>query len=308
METARRPRPRGAVREFGPVRPDRRCFVLRQVCHYAGRGATREARASRRTPPTSTSAGGDSSNRLRSSADFGLVKITRRARTDRALMTGAHTTTGTPRSWRPKSFSRKVDERADVYALRCVAYYLLTRQRVFEADTAMKMFPRARETRPIPRRAHRDADPARARRDRHGLASKRIRAGVPDAEKSCGCCAAAASATRGITRPRAAGGDPSCRAHRPLTTDDANLFVESQAGDFDAHAHARLPPATRPLCREFRQAQAFTASRRHGGRTGGRARVAHLPRGRQRGSAALRWESCRRPLQPDEPVKKSHIS
>jgi len=43
-----------------------------------------------------------------------------------------------------------VDRRADVYALGCVAYYLLTGQLVFEADTPMKMLLHHVQTKPIP--------------------------------------------------------------------------------------------------------------------------------------------------------------
>ena len=44
----------------------------------------------------------------------------------------------------------EVDQRADVYALGCVAYYLLTGQLVFEADTPMKMFVQHLQAPPIP--------------------------------------------------------------------------------------------------------------------------------------------------------------
>ena len=43
-----------------------------------------------------------------------------------------------------------VDQRADEYALGCVAYFLLTGQVVFEAETPMKMFLQHLHTRPIP--------------------------------------------------------------------------------------------------------------------------------------------------------------
>jgi len=68
------------------------------------------------------------------------------------LMTGAHTTTGTPAYMAPEIILNEgeVDQRADVYALGCVAYYLLTGQLVFEADTPMKMFLQHMQAQPIP--------------------------------------------------------------------------------------------------------------------------------------------------------------
>ena len=67
-------------------------------------------------------------------------------------MTGAHTTTGTPAFMAPEIILDEgdVDQRADVYALGCVAYYLLTGQLVFEADTPMKMFLQHVQAPPIP--------------------------------------------------------------------------------------------------------------------------------------------------------------
>ena len=44
----------------------------------------------------------------------------------------------------------EVDRRADVYALGCVAYYLLTGHLVFEADTPMKMFVQHLQATPVP--------------------------------------------------------------------------------------------------------------------------------------------------------------
>ena len=43
-----------------------------------------------------------------------------------------------------------VDRRADVYALGCVAYFLLTGQLVFEAETPMKMFFSMSSAQPVP--------------------------------------------------------------------------------------------------------------------------------------------------------------
>jgi len=43
-----------------------------------------------------------------------------------------------------------VDCRADIYALGCVAYYLLTGQLVFEAEKVFQMIANHLQTRPIP--------------------------------------------------------------------------------------------------------------------------------------------------------------
>jgi len=83
--------------------------------------------------------------------DFGLVKFNDPESMERTLMTGARTTTGTPAFMAPEIIlDGEVDRRADVYALGCVAYYLLTGQLVFEADTPMKMFVQHLQTPPIP--------------------------------------------------------------------------------------------------------------------------------------------------------------
>jgi len=78
------------------------------------------------------------------------------------MLTGEQTTTGTPAYMAPEIIlgETTVDRRADVYALGCVAYFLLTGHLVFEADNSMKMMlqhlnavpvpPSARSELPIP--------------------------------------------------------------------------------------------------------------------------------------------------------------
>ena len=95
-----------------------------------------------------------------------------------------HTTTGTPAYMAPEIIlgDADVDRRADVYALGCVAYFLLTGQLVFEADTPMKMLMQhvhAQAGAAVA--ADRAADPARARRARARRASRRTR--QPAAER-----------------------------------------------------------------------------------------------------------------------------
>lgn len=70
--------------------------------------------------------------------DFGLVKGD--PGREQALLTAPETTTGTPAYMAPEvAMGDAVDGRADVYALGCVLYWLVTGKLVFEATTAAKM-------------------------------------------------------------------------------------------------------------------------------------------------------------------------
>jgi eukaryotic-like serine/threonine-protein kinase len=72
--------------------------------------------------------------------DFGLVKVEKPG--DAAtMMTAAAVAVGTPAYMAPETIlgDVEVDRRVDVYALGCVAYYLLTGERVFSAESQMKL-------------------------------------------------------------------------------------------------------------------------------------------------------------------------
>lgn len=72
--------------------------------------------------------------------DFGLVKPADGATTLGPTLTADGSISGTPAYIAPESLvgDGEIDGRADVYALCCVAVYLLTGERVFEADDAMR--------------------------------------------------------------------------------------------------------------------------------------------------------------------------
>jgi serine/threonine protein kinase len=84
--------------------------------------------------------------------DFGLVKFGDRSSSHQTLQTLDHKTTGTPAYMAPEIILGEgdVDRRADVYALGCVAYYLLTGELVFEAETPMKMMIQHVQAPPVP--------------------------------------------------------------------------------------------------------------------------------------------------------------
>jgi serine/threonine-protein kinase len=82
--------------------------------------------------------------------DFGLVKEVARPVKD-ALATAEGLALGTPSYMAPElALGEEVDGRADVYALGCVAYFLLTGRMVFEADNTMRMMVKHIEEKPVP--------------------------------------------------------------------------------------------------------------------------------------------------------------
>jgi serine/threonine-protein kinase len=140
------------VRDFGPVPADRAVYLLRQVCHSLADAHAR-GMVHRDVKPANIYVcrmGLDYD--FVKVLDFGLVKVKGRAPDMETLATLEHTTSGTPAYMAPEAIlgDTEVDRRADVYALGCVAYYLLTGQLVFEADTPMRMFVQHLQTSPVP--------------------------------------------------------------------------------------------------------------------------------------------------------------
>ena len=140
------------VRGFGPVPPDRTLYLLRQVCHSLADAHARGLVHRDIKPANIYTCRMGLEYDFVKVLDFGLVKFADKTAIQQTLMTAAHTTTGTPAYMAPELIlgETEIDRRADVYALGCVAYYLLTGQLVFEADTPMKMFLHHVQTKPIP--------------------------------------------------------------------------------------------------------------------------------------------------------------
>jgi hypothetical protein len=140
------------VREFGPVPADRTLFLLSQVCHSLADAHARGLVHRDVTPANIYACRMGLEYDFVKVLDFGLVKYNDPSTMQTTLMTGPHVTTGTPAFMAPEIITNEgeVDQRADVYALGCVAYYLLTGQLVFEADTPMKMFLQHMQATPIP--------------------------------------------------------------------------------------------------------------------------------------------------------------
>jgi serine/threonine-protein kinase len=84
--------------------------------------------------------------------DFGLVKAVSGEKSDgHSLETAAGLTPGTPSYMAPEmALGEQVDGRADMYALGCVAYWLLTGKRVFEAETPLQIVAKHLRSDPDP--------------------------------------------------------------------------------------------------------------------------------------------------------------
>jgi eukaryotic-like serine/threonine-protein kinase len=142
------------VREFGPVPASRAIHLLRQVCHSLADAHARGLVHRDIKPANIYVCRMGLEYDFVKVLDFGLVKFNEKGGSapQETMLTANNTTTGTPAFMAPEVIlgQTDVDRRADVYALGCVAYYLLTGQFVFDADTPMKMFLQHVQTMPTP--------------------------------------------------------------------------------------------------------------------------------------------------------------
>ncbi|MBA3259018.1 MAG: serine/threonine protein kinase [Gemmatimonadales bacterium] len=137
------------VARFGPQPPARVAQILRQVCHSLA-----EAHAAglvhRDVKPANLHLGrvGLDYDFVKV-LDFGLVKGEHRWDRDDLRLTSPELTAGTPAYMAPELTSNdQVDGRADLYALGCVGYFLLTGTMVFQADTAVQLLLRHLQAEP----------------------------------------------------------------------------------------------------------------------------------------------------------------
>jgi serine/threonine protein kinase len=139
------------VREFGPLPAERVVYVLRQVCHSLAEAHARGLVHRDVTPANVYLCRMGLDYDFVKVLDFGLVKFDAQREIEHTLVGGRHATAGTPAFMAPELITEgHVDARADVYSLGCLAYYLLTGELVFEAESAMKMFVQHLQGVPVP--------------------------------------------------------------------------------------------------------------------------------------------------------------
>jgi len=127
------------VKEHGPLPPERVVHILRQVCHSLDE-AHESGLTHRDVKPANLFIcryGRDVD--FVKVLDFGLVKKHSSSTTEEGDLTQIGAAVGTPSFMAPEMAweGGPIDARADIYALGCVAYWLLTGHLVFESPSAM---------------------------------------------------------------------------------------------------------------------------------------------------------------------------
>jgi hypothetical protein len=139
------------VRRFGPVPPARVVEMVRQACHSLGE-AHDSGLIHRDVKPANIylcRLGREYD--FMKVLDFGLVKYDQDQSILDTIKTNTEMTTGTPAYMAPEMANGEpIDRRSDLYALGCVAYWLLTGQLVFEADSPLRMLIQHIQATPIP--------------------------------------------------------------------------------------------------------------------------------------------------------------
>ena len=139
------------VREHGRVLPGRAIYILRQVCDSLQEAHVRGL-VHRDIKPANIHIGRlGLRHDFVKVLDFGLVKNVKTTGSDLSLATGLGGTPGTPDYMAPEmTMGEQIDPRADLYALGCVGYFLLTGKLVFEATNMFHMIARHLNDIPVP--------------------------------------------------------------------------------------------------------------------------------------------------------------
>ncbi len=152
------------VKRFGPLPWPRAVHILRQACDSLGEAHLHGLVHRDVKPANIYLCRQGTVHDVVKVLDFGLVKGSRRSPADASgpNLTRENVAAGTPAYMAPEMVAgdRPVDGRSDIYALGCVAYWLLVGETVFPAESGMRSMvahltetpsaPSARAEEPIP--------------------------------------------------------------------------------------------------------------------------------------------------------------
>jgi serine/threonine-protein kinase len=140
------------VERFGPQPADRAAYLLGQVCHSLEEAHSRGLIHRDIKPSNIFTCRMGLAVDFVKVLDFGLVKARGDRDRNEPLLTAPDSTAGTPAYISPEVVrgDAVVDHRVDIYAVGCVAYWLLTGRLVFEAPNAMQLLFQHAERAPVP--------------------------------------------------------------------------------------------------------------------------------------------------------------
>jgi serine/threonine protein kinase len=142
------------VKRYGPVASERAIYLLRQVCHSLGEAETCGLVHRDIKPANHFVCQYGNDYDFVKVLDFGIVKATAASSPMKTLVTSESIVQGTPAFIAPEQALgiSRIDNRADVYATGCVAYWLLTGQLLFTAETSIDMLLKHAHSVPTPHR------------------------------------------------------------------------------------------------------------------------------------------------------------
>jgi serine/threonine-protein kinase len=140
------------VEKVGPLPPERAVHVLRQACHSLAEAHARGLVHRDIKPANIYLCRHGLELDFVKVLDFGLVKHTAAGPTSDPRLTQEGQISGTPTYMAPEVAvgEGSIDGRADLYAVGCVAYWLLTGRNVFAGDTALKQILAHMSEPPVP--------------------------------------------------------------------------------------------------------------------------------------------------------------
>jgi hypothetical protein len=141
------------IKRFGPIAPERVIHILRQMCHSLSEAESRGLVHRDIKPANVFLCRYGQDYDFVKVLDFGIAKAVHDTSSEtRRDLTVASVIRGTPAFIAPEQAlgAADVDSRADIYSTGCVAYWLLTGQLVFTADTPMGLLVAHAQMPPAP--------------------------------------------------------------------------------------------------------------------------------------------------------------
>jgi eukaryotic-like serine/threonine-protein kinase len=140
------------VKRFGPMPAERVVHILRQMCHSLSEAESCGLVHRDIKPANVFLCRYGEDHDFVKLLDFGIAKAVHEPSTEaQTAITIANVIQGTPAFIAPEqALGGDVDGRADIYAAGCLAYWLLTGELVFTADTAIKLLLAHAHAAPVP--------------------------------------------------------------------------------------------------------------------------------------------------------------